>query len=110
MTREEAKRVLEIHLEHWQRLTKEKICTEQEGAETISALHMAIKALEQDTIRDEKDILKLLEKTYADFIYSEGGEGWLRIDGKEYSTDVGYAIEGLDIFMEVFKRRLVEED
>lgn len=48
MTREEAKRVLEIHLEHWQRLTKEKICTEQEGAETISAFNMAIKALEQN--------------------------------------------------------------
>lgn len=47
MTREEAKRVLEIHLEHWQRLTKEKICTEQEGAETISAFNMAINALEQ---------------------------------------------------------------
>ena len=45
MTREEAKRVLEIHLEHWQRLTKEKICTEQEGAETISALNMAIEVL-----------------------------------------------------------------
>ena len=48
MTREEAKRVLKIHLEHWKRLTKEKICTEQEGAETISAFDMAIEALEQE--------------------------------------------------------------
>lgn len=53
MTREEAKRVLEIHLEHWQRLTKEKICTEQEGTETISAFNMAIKALEQQPILDK---------------------------------------------------------
>lgn len=53
-------------------------------------------------------ILALLEKTYADFCNCEGGEGWLKIDGKKYSTDAGYAIEGVDIFMEVFKRRLAE--
>ena len=57
-----------------------------------------------------EEIIALLEKTYADFCNSEGGEGWLKIDGKEYSTDVGYAIEGLDIFMEVFKRRLAETE
>ena len=52
MTREEAKRVLKTHLEHWQRLTKEKICTKQEGAETISAFDMAIEALKQEPITD----------------------------------------------------------
>jgi hypothetical protein len=56
----------------------------------------------------DDDKLALLEKTYADFCNSEGGEGWLRIDGKEYTTDVGYALEGMRIFMEVYKRRLAE--
>jgi len=60
--------------------------------------------------REENRVVELLEKTYADFCNCEGGEGWLRIDGKEYSTDVGYAIEGLNIFMEVFKRRLTESE
>ena len=61
-------------------------------------------------MREENRVVELLEKTYADFCNSEGGEGWLRIDGKEYSTDVGYAIEGMGIFMEVFKRRLEESE
>ena len=55
-----------------------------------------------------KNDLALLEKTYADFCSCEGGEGWLKIDGKEYSTDVGYALEGISIFMEVFKQRLAK--
>jgi len=61
-------------------------------------------------MREENRVVELLEKTYADFCNCEGGEGWLRIDGKEYSTDVGYAIEGMGIFMEVFKRRLEESE
>ena len=54
--------------------------------------------------------LALLEKTYADFCRCEGGSCWLKIDGKEYATDAGYAIEGVGIFMEVFKRRLAESE
>lgn len=72
--------------------------------EIIENLEAVSKALEQEP----KVVLALLEKTYADFCSCEGGEGWLKIDGKEYGTDAGYAIEGVDIFMEVFKRRLVE--
>jgi hypothetical protein len=66
-----------------------------------------IKALEQEPTFS---IIALLEKTYNDFCNCEGGEGWLKIDGKEYDTDAGYAIEGVDIFMEVFKRRLAESE
>ena len=58
----------------------------------------------------EPKIVALLEKTYADFCKCEGGEGWLKIDGKEYYTDVGYAIDGMRIFMEVFKQRLAESE
>ena len=63
-----------------------------------------IKALEQEPA------MALLETTYADFCNCEGGEGWLEIDGKEYFTDVGYALEGMRIFMEVFKRRMAESE
>lgn len=51
-----------------------------------------------------------LEKTYIDFCRCESGEGWLRIDGKKYFTDVGYALEGIKIFMKVFKQRLAESE
>ena len=64
-----------------------------------------IKALEQELI-----FSRILEKTYNDFCNCDGGEGWLKIDGKEYVTDAGYAIEGVEIFMEVFKRRLAESE
>jgi hypothetical protein len=63
---------------------------------------------EEPAVDDGK--LALLEKTYNDLCKCEGGEGWLKIDGKEYSTDVGYALEGMRIFMEVFKRRLAESE
>ena len=34
------------------------------------------------------------------------GESCLKIDGKEYYTDAAYAIDGVNIFMKVFKKRL----
>jgi len=58
----------------------------------------------------DKSILALLEKTYTDFYKCAGGEGWFEIDGKTYGTDAGYALEGMDIFMEVFKQRLAESE
>lgn len=64
-----------------------------------------IKALEQEPI-----FSRILEKTYNDFCNCDGGEGWLKIDGKEYVTDVGYAIDGVEIFMEILKRRLAESE
>ena len=67
-----------------------------------------IQEVEEDQEPITKNDLALLEKTYADFCSCEGGEGWLKIDGKEYSTDAGYALEGMSIFMEVFKQRLAE--
>lgn len=60
--------------------------------------------------KESDDKLALLEKTYDDFCKCESGEGWLRIDGREYFTDVGYVIEGMRIFMEVFKQRLAEKE
>ena len=56
MTREEAIKVLNNHLEHWKRLVREKVCDENEGADTINAFEMAISALEQvpcETSTDE---------------------------------------------------------
>ena len=51
-------------------------------------------------------ILALLDKTYNDFCRCDGGESCLKIDGKEYYTDAAYAIDGVNIFMKVLKKRL----
>ena len=45
MTREEAIKILKEHHDHWMRLYKEGICTEEEGENTIEALEMGIKAI-----------------------------------------------------------------
>jgi hypothetical protein len=52
MTREEAIKVINNHLEHWKRLVRGKVCDEIEGAETISAFEVAIQALSQEPCTD----------------------------------------------------------
>ena len=53
MNREEAIKILKEHHDHWMRLLKEGICTEEEGENAIEALDVAIKALEQEPCDDE---------------------------------------------------------
>lgn len=55
-------------------------------------------------------IIKIIDNTLKDFYECDGGESWLRIDGEEYTTDVGYALEGMEIFVEVLKKRLTESE
>lgn len=97
MTKEEAIKIFNEVL-----LFGKARCTQTEFEELAK---MSIKALEQEPI-----FSRILEKTYNDFCNCDGGEGWLKIDGKEYVTDVGYAIEGVEIFMEILKRRLAESE
>ena len=47
MTDKKAINILKEHQEHWERLVHEKICSEDDGIETIKALEIAIKAIEQ---------------------------------------------------------------
>ena len=37
-------------------------------------------------------------------INSEGGEGYAIVDGKEYCSDMAYAIKGIEIFFDVMYR------
>lgn len=62
------------------------------------------KPLEQESINDT--ISKLLDETFDDFCECPGGEGWFYIDGEEHRTDAGYALEGMEIFIYVLKKRL----
>lgn len=50
--------------------------------------------------------IKLIDKTLKDCLECEGGESWLCIDGEEYVTDAGYALDGMKIFAKVLKKRL----
>ena len=53
MTKEENIATLNEHLDHWKRLSSEKICDQSEGEKTIDALQNAIKALEQEPVLDK---------------------------------------------------------
>lgn len=57
-----------------------------------------------------EEIIKIIDETIKDFHKCDGGESWLYIDGEKYYTDVGYAFEGMEIFVEVLKKRLVESE
>ena len=56
------------------------------------------------------EIGKLLDKTFDDFCNCPGGEGYFHIDGEDYNTDAGYALEGMKIFITVLKKRLAETE
>lgn len=58
----------------------------------------------------EQEPTKIIYKTLEDFYKCEGGESWLKIDGEEYNTDAGYALEGMGIFAKVLKKRLAESE
>lgn len=53
-----------------------------------------------------KDIIELIDKTVSDFETCEGGNSYFLIDGHEYHTDTGYAIDGICAFAEILKERL----
>lgn len=55
------------------------------------------------------EVIKIIDDTLKDLHECKGGESWLRIDGKEYYTDVCYAFEGMEIYAEVLKKRLTEK-
>ena len=59
---------------------------------------------------DTKSILVPFEELLTvreDIVHAEPRGSMIRaiVDGKEYCSDMGYAIEGIDIFLDVLKRR-----
>ena len=58
----------------------------------------------------EPKILALLDKTFDDFCNCPGGESYFHIDGEDYNTDAVYALEGMEIFIKVLKKRLVKSE
>lgn len=55
---------------------------------------------------EKEQIKAFLTKIYDKMIDSEGGEGCMIIDGKEYYTDTGYALEGASIFLEIAEKAI----
>lgn len=60
-------------------------------------------------IKDSTPLTELLDKTYNDFLNS-GGDSYCIIDGETYRSDMGYAVEGMRMFIEVLKKRLENKE
>lgn len=53
-------------------------------------------------------LLDLIDQLKYDFEDAEGGETWIKIDGHVYSSDLGYAMDGVNAFAEILKERLIK--
>ena len=91
MDKQEAIDELNLHLEHWQRLLAEHICTKEEGTKTIKALETAIQALqtEQNAYKEGFEVCRQAVLDAIDEFYKYSGRSAglnaEYIDGKEYA-------------------------
>lgn len=110
MTREEAIEYFKFHrkifCEDYLKICPKDSIAYQATLKEKEFYEMAIKALEQEPINDT--ISKLLDETFDDFCNCPGGESYFHIDGEDYNTDAGYALEGMEIFIKVLKKRLAD--
>ena len=51
-------------------------------------------------VRKNIPLDKFLDDAYEDFCELKSGESYIIINGVEHSTDVGYAMEGIGLFMD----------
>lgn len=57
---------------------------------------------------DLNELIRIIDKLETDFYECEGGHTHMLIDGHDYHTDTGYAMDGIQAFVEVLKERLIE--
>lgn len=50
-------------------------------------------------------MINLMSDLYEE-LSENGGNSYFEIDGKRYSVDAGYALDGIRIFIEVLRKRL----
>ena len=65
--------------------------------------------MEENKVYTKDDILNMFYKTYIKFRNCPGGEGYFEIDGVEYNTDTGYALEGMEILINHIHHHVLEE-
>lgn len=54
----------------------------------------------------KEEFMALIDEVQELFVTSEGGSCKFIVDGKEYLTDTGYALDGIKFFTEVLKEKL----
>ena len=74
--------------------------------QVVRGIHALPSVTPQEPKWLKSELIKLIDKTYEDFNNAPGGETWCKIDGKEYYSDMGYAFEGISMFVDVLKSRI----
>lgn len=51
-------------------------------------------------------ITEIIEQAQTDFETCEGGQSYFVIDGQRFFTDTGYALEGIEAYVQILKNRI----
>ena len=57
-----------------------------------------------------KKVTEFIDKCYEDFSKMESGDSYIVVDVERISIDTGYAFEGIQIFIEYLKKKMMERD
>lgn len=56
----------------------------------------------------KEEVLKLIDETHQDFVDCQGGHTRFIFEDKIYETDTGYAMDGIEAFVERLKKKLTD--
>lgn len=62
------------------------------------------------TVMPLKEVTKFIDKCYEEFSSMEMGNSYIVVDGERISIDTGYAFDGIQIFIEYLKKKMMERD
>lgn len=57
-----------------------------------------------------REVTKFIDKCYEELSNMEMGDSYIIVDGKRIEIDTGYAFEGVQIFIEYLKKKMMERD
>jgi hypothetical protein len=66
-------------------------------------------AILMEVIQNGTPLNEHIDKVFDDFNKCKCGSSYIVIDGEEYRTDIGYAFEGIELFMNYIKGTLSKE-
>lgn len=66
--------------------------------------------LESATVMLLGEVTKFIDKCYEELSGMEMGDSYIIVDGKRIEIDTGYAFEGIKIFIEYLKKKMMERD
>ena len=54
--------------------------------------------------------IESLHVLFKEISNAPSGDSWLEFDGETYRTDIGYAFDGIRMFLEIVEKRFTETE